>query len=85
MPLNIKDDFVHDQAKQIAALTGESLTQVVRQALIDRLSAINKRPKTIKRTAENLLALAKVHAENMQPDNHSFNHADLYGDNGLPK
>ena len=37
MPLNIKDPETHNLAKELAAITGESLTEAVRQAVRDRL------------------------------------------------
>ena len=86
MPLNIKDDHVHQQAKQLAALTGESITAVVRQALAERLSTVRRQQEAPEgaRSAERLMALARLCAEHMQPDSHSSDHAELYGEDGLP-
>ena len=38
MPLNIKDSETHGLAKQLAGITGETLTQAVRQAVHERLA-----------------------------------------------
>lgn len=38
MPLNIKDSETHSLAKQLAGMTGETLTQAVRQAVQERLA-----------------------------------------------
>jgi hypothetical protein len=62
MPLNIKDEFIHQQAKQLASLTGQSITAVVRQALTAQLSAVRRQqnaPAGV-RSAENLLTLART-------------------------
>jgi antitoxin VapB len=87
MPLNIKDDQVHTQAKQLATLTGESITSVVRQALAEKLSAVRRNQDAAggTRSAERLMALAKLCAEQMRQGNHSSDHAKLYGDDGLPQ
>jgi antitoxin VapB len=37
VPLNIKDPEVYQLARQVAALTGETLTETVRRALRERL------------------------------------------------
>ncbi|OQW49969.1 type II toxin-antitoxin system VapB family antitoxin [Candidatus Raskinella chloraquaticus] len=86
MPLNIKDDYVHQQAKQLAALTGESITAAVRQALAERLTAVRSRQQAPEgaRSPERLMALARLCAEQMQPNSHSSDHAKLYGEDGLP-
>ena len=38
MPLNVKDDEVHEMVRELARLTGESLTQAVRVAVRERLA-----------------------------------------------
>jgi antitoxin VapB len=43
MALNIKNGTAEQLAKELAALTGESLTQAVISALRDRLSAVRRR------------------------------------------
>ncbi len=37
-PLNIKDERAYEMARRLSALTGESLTEVVKKALQDRLA-----------------------------------------------
>jgi antitoxin VapB len=86
MPLNIKDEQVHQQAKLLAALTGESITSAVREALAERLASVRRQqaePETT-RSAERMMALAKLCASQMQPNQHSSDHAELYGEDGLP-
>jgi antitoxin VapB len=86
MPLNIKDETVHQQAKQLAELTGESITAVVRQAITERLSIVRSQqasPNTT-RSAERLTELARLCAKHMQHNNHSSDLAQLYGEDGMP-
>jgi antitoxin VapB len=86
MPLNIKDEQVHEQAKLLAALTGESITTAVREAIAERLSSVRRQQQTPEpaRSAERLMALAKLCASQMQTNQHSSDHSDLYGADGLP-
>ena len=44
MPLNIKDSETDALAKRLASLTGESLTQAVKQAVQERLAKGGKEP-----------------------------------------
>ena len=84
VPLYIKDDYVHRQAKELAALTRESLKDAVGQATDDRLAAVRQdlAPK-IKGNAEQLMALGKLCAEHMSPNSHSADHAQLFNDDGM--
>jgi antitoxin VapB len=86
MPLNIKDDQIHQQAKQLAALTGETITTAVRQALSERLSTVRRHQSApeASRSAARLMVLARLCAEHMQPGSHSSGHDELYGEDGLP-
>ena len=43
MALNIKDADTHALAKRLASLTGESLTQAVKQSIQQRLAQVEKR------------------------------------------
>ena len=84
MPLYIKDEYVHRQAKQLAALTGESITNAVAQAIDDRLSAVRQclAPK-IKGNSKQLMALGRICAEHMSQNSCSADHAELYNDYGI--
>lgn len=42
MPLNIKDDDAHALARELAAATGESLTQAVKISLEERLARVRQ-------------------------------------------
>lgn len=43
MALNIKDSETDRLARELAELTGESITEATRQALIERLRAVRRR------------------------------------------
>ena len=42
MPLNIKDQDVHDLARKLSEITGDSMTSVVRQALTREMQRIDR-------------------------------------------
>ncbi len=87
MPLNIKDETTHIKAKQLAALTGENLTSVVRQALDERMATVlrQKQSSAMARSAEKLMELGRLCAAHMPPGLHSSDHVDLHGQNGKPQ
>ena len=87
MPLNIKDNIVHNQARELAQLTGESITQVVRVALSERLISVKESQAGLSSAAKakQLTSLAKLCAEHLQTNDHSSSHAELYGTDGLPR
>lgn len=82
MSLNVKDPEVHRLAQAISRATGQSMTQVVREALRDRFVKIEQR--NARANVEELLAIADraaAHVRHPYPD-----HGDLlYGEDGLPK
>ncbi len=87
MPLNIKDEEVHRQARRLAMLTGGTMTNAVREAIDQRIRQIQlERAGTgTTRTADALLELGRQCAALMDESAHSSDHADLYGEDGLPK
>ncbi len=87
MPLNIKDEAVTEQARRLAKLTGQSITAAVREAVANRLREIERASAQVAppRTPERLLAMAREIAAQMPSDAHSADHADLYGEDGLPE
>ncbi len=83
MSLNIKDPEAHKLAKELAAETGETMTQVVTVALREKLSRI-RRAKKAKATAGELRAIAarfRKHIKGPVEDHGAF----LYDEKGLPK
>jgi antitoxin VapB len=79
MRLHISNPRARALAAELAALTGETLTEAVIQALEERLD--RQRTTT---AAARMLAFAQRFSEGMPRDFHSSQHAELYGDDGLP-
>lgn len=80
MSLNIKNEETHRMAQELAALTGESMTTAVTEALREKLERVKS-----KGMAERIMKIAKESAALLNgeplPD-----HAELlYDENGLPK
>lgn len=81
--LNIKDAETDRLAREVAAMTGETITAAVRTALLERkqrLAAI--RPQPIDREALEAI-LQRVAA--VKPADLTSDHSDLYDEFGLPK
>ncbi|MEO1018936.1 MAG: type II toxin-antitoxin system VapB family antitoxin [Pseudomonadota bacterium] len=87
MPLNVKDEEVHRQARRLAMLTGCTITSAVREAIEMRLRQVEAEQSRngTPRTAEALLQLGRECAALMGKSEHSSDHAALYGEDGLPK
>ena len=87
MPLNIKDETVHRQAKRLAAVTGHSITRAVGEAIDEKLVRLERAaPPRPVRSGDAILALARQVGALMPPDMTSADHAALlYGPDGLPK
>ena len=86
MPLNIKDEKVHEAAKKLAELTGQSITGAVRLAIMEQLDRVETQSNARRTgvTAEAILALGRECAASMKSEAYSGDHADLYGADGLP-
>jgi antitoxin VapB len=84
MSLNIRSEAAHKMAKDLAALTGESVTEAVTVALRERLERL-QRPREGS-LAEQLLAIGKECAAHLREPYKSIDHAELlYDGRGLPK
>jgi len=80
--LNVKDPKAHRLARSIAALTGETISQAVTEALRERYERLQKRHG--KASVEELLAIAERCAAHIK--GHDLDHAELlYDERGLPK
>lgn len=84
MPLNIKNDSAHALAKKIAALTGKSMTQIVTEALQEKLARV-ERMKDRGELAEELNRIALHCASLPRRDDRSPEGIIGYDDLGLPK
>ena len=84
MSLNIKSDEAHRLARQLAQLTGESMTEAVTRALAERLERIgHERGGGL---ANRLLAIGKHCAAHLKEPYRSIDHNELlYDALGLPR
>lgn len=80
--LNIKDEETDRLAREVAAMTGETLTMAVRTALQER----KERLSAPKKREIDWAALRRIQAEAAlgDPSITSESHNDLYGDDGMP-
>jgi len=84
MGFNIKNEEAHRLAKKLAALTGESMTAAVTEAIRERLEHIRR----VKHDsfADRLLAIGKRTAKHLKEPFRSGDHAELlYDERGLPR
>ena len=85
MGLNIKNDETCLLARDLARLTGETMTGAITVALRERL-AREKRRRDADTRIEELLAIGRRCAESLGPGPSAVEHGDLlYDERGLPK
>lgn len=84
MSMNIKNKDAHRLARELADLTGESMTEAVTEALRERLERIRReKPGSL---AERLMQIGRDASKHFDPSFKSEDHADmLYDERGLPK
>ena len=84
MSLNIKRDETHRLARELARLTGESVTAAVTAAVRERLDRV-RRGEAVG-LADRLLAIGKDCAARLKEPFRSADHGDLlYDERGLPR
>jgi antitoxin VapB len=84
MSLNIKNAEAHRLAQELSALTGESLTTAVTQALSERLERTRRSQR--KPLAERLLRIGQDCAARLKEPYRSADHGELlYDEQGLPR
>jgi antitoxin VapB len=84
MALNIKNDETQRLVKQLTALTGETLTEAVTEAVRERLERV--RSERGAGLADHLLAIGKDCATHLREPFRSTNHGELlYDEQGLPR
>jgi antitoxin VapB len=82
--LNIKSDEAHKLARQLAKLTGESLTDTVITAIRERLSRVRLGSKP--ELADRLTEIGKDCAAQIKEPYRSIDHGELlYNEKGLPR
>ncbi|HEY3000879.1 MAG TPA: type II toxin-antitoxin system VapB family antitoxin [Kribbellaceae bacterium] len=85
MSMNIKNQQTHDLARELASLTGETVTQAVTVAIRERLDRLRDEAGAEQRIAD-MHALAREIRELLPPDAFAVPHGDLlYDEMGLPK
>jgi antitoxin VapB len=85
MSLNIKSEDAHRLARELAALTGESMTVAVTEALRERIARVKRSERH--GLSERLLAIGRDCAGHMSEEQRSFDYdAFLYDEKtGLPR
>ena len=84
MSLNIKNEETHRLVRELAALTGESMTDAVTGAVRERLARLRKEQATS--LAIRLLEIGKDCASRLKEPYRSVEHGDLlYDEHGLPR
>ena len=85
MALNIKNDEADRLARELAALTGETVTTAVTAALRERLGHV-RRQHHDKGLARRLLAIGADCAGRLKEPYRSIEHGELlYDERGLPR
>lgn len=84
MSMNIKSDEAHQLARDVAELTGESLTGAVTVALRERLARLQHTP--VEERAARLVAIGERCAQRLPEAVTELDHAELlYDESGLPR
>ena len=84
MVLNIKSPEAHQLVQELSALTGESMTAAVTEAVRERLDRLRRERST--GLAEELLAIGRDCASRLKEPYRSADPADLlYDERGLPR
>lgn len=83
MPLHIKDPVTHDLARQLAAMTGTTISQAVREAISEKLARLEKAKQPA-----HLSASLNAIVDNFQQlpilDNRTTEEILGYDEHGLP-
>ena len=84
MSLNIKNAETHRLVRELAALTGESMTEAVTAAVRERLERLRREQG--QSLADRLLAIGKDCAARLKESFRSVDHDELlYDERGLPR
>ena len=85
MTLNIKNEETCRLARDLARLTGDTMTGAITSALRERL-AREERQRDLNARVEELLAIGRRCADSLQPGPSATEHGELlYDDRGLPR
>ncbi|MGA1988007.1 MAG: type II toxin-antitoxin system VapB family antitoxin [Candidatus Sulfotelmatobacter sp.] len=84
MSLNIKNEEAHRLARELASVTGESMTLAVSEAIRERLERVRGNSK--RSLAERLLKIGRECAAHLKEPYKSIDHGKLlYDEKGMPK
>jgi antitoxin VapB len=84
MGLNLKNEETHRLARELASVTGESMTLAITEALRERLDRL--RGHGTSSLSTRLLEIGKDCSLHLREPFRSVEHGDLlYGENGLPE
>ncbi len=84
MSLNIKNEETNRLIRELAELTGESMTAAVQESVRERLDRV--RHEHSGTLADRLLRIGRDCAEHLSEENRSVDHGELlYDDEGLPR
>jgi antitoxin VapB len=84
MSFNIKDEKTHRLARELARLTGKSMTAAVNEAIRERLERVRSMDK--ENRLERILRIAKECGPLWKEPYRSIDHSELlYDEKGLPK
>ncbi|MGH2562667.1 MAG: type II toxin-antitoxin system VapB family antitoxin [Thermomicrobiales bacterium] len=84
MGLNIKNAETQRLARELATLTGESMTAAVTEAVRERIDRVRREQGD--GLADRLLAIGRDCAEHLKEPFRSVDHGDLlYDERGLPR
>jgi antitoxin VapB len=83
MPLNIKDPATDKVVRELAALTGEGVTEAVRRSAEERLHRLKVR-RTARDLAQEILDIGAHCAALPELDSRSADEILGYDENGLP-
>ena len=81
MSLNVKNPEAHELAKELAKLTGESMSVAVTNAIRERLDRMRRND-----LADRLMEIGKEFSSRMSEETRKFDiGTQLYNERGLPK
>ena len=84
MSLNIKSDETHRLVRELANLTGQSMTAAVTEAVRERLARLRRDEATS--LADRLLAIGRDCAARLKEPFRTIDHGDLlYDERGMPR
>lgn len=86
MSLNIKSDEAQRLTRELAELTGESLTTAVTTAARERLERLRGEPAQVRARADGLLAIGRDVAARLPLRAREVDHGELlYDELGMPR